>query len=93
MGRLDGKVALVTGASRGIGAAIAKLFAQEGAKVMINYSSEADGGHSAINALKKSIMENGGTVSSFDYDVSRVGQQKNMLNRMKKKHGNIGSFR
>ncbi|NWE61211.1 SDR family NAD(P)-dependent oxidoreductase, partial [Pseudomonas gingeri] len=39
MGRLENKVAVVTGASKGIGAAIATLFAAEGAAVVVNYAS------------------------------------------------------
>jgi len=43
MGKLEGKVAIVTGSSRGIGRAIALAFAQEGAKVVVNYlTSEAE---------------------------------------------------
>ena len=42
MGKLDGKVAIVTGGSRGIGAASARALADEGADVAISYSSSAD---------------------------------------------------
>ena len=53
MGRLDGRVALVTGASRGFGRAIALAFAQEGADVAVNYHRNATGAAEVAAALEK----------------------------------------
>ncbi|MDH3738779.1 MAG: SDR family oxidoreductase [Alphaproteobacteria bacterium] len=64
------KVALVTGASVGIGEAIAKRFAAEGAKVAINYKSNDDG----ANAVVQAITDAGGIAKTFKADVSKVSE-------------------
>lgn len=53
MGRLSGKIALVTGASRGIGRAIVLELAKEGASIVINYSKDDDGAKETLEEIKK----------------------------------------
>ncbi len=68
--RLAGKVALVTGSSRGIGAAIAEQFASEGAKVVVNYSrSEKE-----ANAVAAAIVAKGGEAIVLKSDMSKPAE-------------------
>lgn len=74
MGKLTGKVAIVTGASRGIGKAIAINFAKEDANVIINYVKQKK---QAIKVVEM-IQKNGGTASIFQADVSNQIEVENM---------------
>jgi len=66
--RLKDKVAIVTGSSMGIGEAIAKRYAAEGAKVAINYFKSPD----AADAVVKSIQDAGGEAKAYKADVSKI---------------------
>lgn len=68
MSSLSGKVAVVTGASKGIGAGIATAFAAEGASVAVNYSSDREGAERAARA----IVGKGGTAITVGADVSKA---------------------
>ena len=73
--RLEGKVAVVTGASKGIGAGIAKAFASEGAAVVVNYASDQRGAEKTVNE----IISNGGKAIAVHADVSKVEDVKKMF--------------
>ena len=65
--KLEGRVALVTGAGTGIGRAIAERFAAEGAKVGVNYSRSRE----AAEEVVAGIRSNGGTAIALGADVAR----------------------
>ena len=75
MARLAGKVAVVTGASKGIGAAIAKALAREGAAVVVNYASSKAGADAVVDAIAAA----GGRAIAVQGDVSRDGQAKGLI--------------
>ena len=66
MARLDGKVAIISGGAKGQGAAEAKLFAEEGAKVVITDILDEEG-----KALESEIIASGGIASFFHVDVTQ----------------------
>ena len=72
---LEGRVALVTGSSRGIGEAIALRLAQEGAKVAVNYHT----GEEAAARVVEAIAASGGDAVSIGADVSREDQVNTLL--------------
>src|ERR1700736_362194 len=76
MSRLSGKTAVVTGASKGIGAGIAKGLAAEGAAVVVNYASSKDGADRVVADIKakggKAIAVQGDVAKAADVETAHV---------------------
>ncbi|GAA4206396.1 glucose 1-dehydrogenase [Pedobacter jeongneungensis] len=79
MSKLKNKVAIVTGASKGIGASIAKYFAAEGAKVVVNYAK----GKADADRVVKAITDNGGTALAIQADVSKQEEVNRLFEETK----------
>ena len=82
---LENKVALVTGAGRGIGRAIAIALAKEGAEVVVNYN----GSEERAKEVKQTIEENGGKASIYKCNVSDFEACEAMIKDSVKEHGRL----
>src|SRR6476619_2327080 len=84
-GKLNGKVAVVTGASKGIGASIALHLAREGAAVAVNYASSRAG----ADRIVSEIVGNGGKAVALQADVSKEADVQRLLTETEKTLGKI----
>jgi 3-oxoacyl-[acyl-carrier protein] reductase len=85
MHKLEGKVAVVSGASKGIGASIAKHMAAEGAAVVVNYASSNEG----ANRVVADIEKNGGKAIAVQADVAKKADIERLFSEAKKAFGKI----
>jgi 3-oxoacyl-[acyl-carrier protein] reductase len=85
MGKLTGKTAVITGASKGIGAGIALAFAKEGANVVVNYARGKDD----AEKVAANIKDAGGKAITVQADVSKKADVDKLFNESKKAFGNL----
>jgi 3-oxoacyl-[acyl-carrier protein] reductase len=85
MNRLSNKVAIVTGASKGIGAGIATALAAEGARVAVNYSSDREGAERVAQA----ITDNGGKAIAVGADVSKAADVARLFKEVDSAFGRL----
>jgi 3-oxoacyl-[acyl-carrier protein] reductase len=85
MSKLTGKVAVVTGASKGIGAGIAKALAAEGASVVVNYASSKAGADAVVDA----IITAGGKAVAVAGDVSKAADAERIVNAAVETYGRL----
>jgi len=84
-GKLDGKVAVVTGASKGIGAGIAKQFAQDGASVVVNYASSKEDADKVVDEISK----RGGKAVALQGNVAQKTDVERLFAAAEKAFGKI----
>jgi 3-oxoacyl-[acyl-carrier protein] reductase len=85
MGKLQGKVAVVTGASKGIGAGIAKALGAQGASVVVNYATDRKG----AEKVAAQIVEHGGKAITVQGDVSNSADVKRVFDEGEKAFGKL----
>ncbi|HYS46825.1 MAG TPA: glucose 1-dehydrogenase [Rhizomicrobium sp.] len=85
MGKLQGKVAVVTGASKGIGAGIARALGAAGASVVVNYASDKAGAEKAVADIKAK----GGQAVAVQGDVSKAADVKRLFDETRKSFGKL----
>ena len=85
MARLSGKVAVVSGASKGIGAAIAEKLAEDGARVIVNYANSPN----EANGVVARIQSKGGEAKAVRADVSKPGEAKAVVDQAVKEFGRL----
>jgi len=85
MSKLTGKVAVVTGASKGIGAGIAKALAAEGASVVVNYASSKAGADAVVSAIQVA----GGKAVAVGGDVSKPAQAQGIIDAAIQNYGRL----
>jgi 3-oxoacyl-[acyl-carrier protein] reductase len=85
MSKLEGKVAVVTGASKGIGAGVAKALAKEGAAVVVNYASSKAGADAVVAA----IVSAGGRAAAVQGDVSKASEARVLIEAAVKQFGRL----
>lgn len=83
--KLKDKIALVTGASSGIGRAIALAYAKEGAMVIVNYSGNAEGAMEVVDKIKGM----GGEAEAIKFDVSNYTEVEENIDNIIKRYGHI----
>src|SRR5712692_6483005 len=83
--KLEGKIAIVTGASDGIGRAIAERLAQDGATLVVNYGKSADKAKTVVSG----IVSRGGNAVSIQADMSKVSDARRLVRETVQRFGRL----
>lgn len=86
--KLENKVTIVTGASKGIGAEIARAMAKQGAKVVVNYASDKKSGEAVV----EDIIKNGGTAIAIQADVTKANDVKRLFEEAERRFGKLDTL-